>query len=114
MSEGIISGKREISKGILWLQTTAPVSPGSSGGPLLDSSGRVVSVVTAQRHGGQNLNFAAPASQILTFLKGQCNSRELWRGTGIKEEEWDAYSSLSVDDERELQLWGADQVIGKG
>ena len=49
------------------------ISPGSSGGPLLDSTGRVVGVVTALRPGGQNLNFAVPAPKILTFLKGPCN-----------------------------------------
>jgi S1-C subfamily serine protease len=96
LSEGIVSGKREITAGISWLQTTAPISPGSSGGPLLDTSGKVVGVVTANRLGGQNLNFAIPAAQVRAFLKGRCNSREIWRGTGIKEEEDDAFLNLAV------------------
>ncbi len=87
LSGGIVSGKREIADGIWWLQTTAPVSPGSSGGPLLNSSGEVVGVVTAQQCNGQNLNFAVPASQIRAFLKKQYNLRPLWRGTGIRGEE---------------------------
>ncbi len=91
LSEGIVSGRREVANGVWWLQTTAPISPGSSGGPLLDSTGQVVGVITAARREGQNLNFAIPASQIFTFLKGRCNSRPIWRGTGIKEEERDAY-----------------------
>ena len=93
LSEGIISGKREIADGICCLQTTAPISPGSSGGPLLDSTGRVVGVTSSGLRGGQNLNFAIPASQVLAFLKGPCNSRPLWRGVGIEREEWDSYIS---------------------
>ena len=54
----------------------------------------MVGVVTAQRREGQNLNFAIPSSQIVAFLKGPCNSRELWRGSGINEEENDAYFSM--------------------
>ncbi|MHB8899144.1 MAG: trypsin-like peptidase domain-containing protein [Thermoguttaceae bacterium] len=125
LSEGIISGRREVAEGIWWLQTTAPVSPGSSGGPLLDSTGQVVGLVTAQWRGGQNLNFAVPASQVVKFLKGRCNSRRLWRGTGIKEEENDAYSSALVDaavarDEGNTErvggklLFKASQQIGQG
>ena len=67
LSEGIVSGHRAGSEPIPRLQFTAPVSPGSSGGPLLDSAGRVVGVVTALRRGGQNLNFAVPASEIRGF-----------------------------------------------
>lgn len=91
LSEGIISGKREIIPGISWLQTTAPISTGSSGGPLLNSSGEVIGVVTASRRKGQNLNIAISASHIVEFLKGPCNSREIWRGTGIREEAENAY-----------------------
>jgi len=71
--------------------TTAPISAGSSGGPLLNSSGAVVGVVKAFRSEGQNLNFAIPAFHVCEFLKGPCNMRELWRGTGIEEEESRAY-----------------------
>ena len=69
LSEGIISGRREVAEGIWHLQTTTPISPGSSGGPLLDSTGQVVGVTTWTRRGGQNLNFAIPASQVLALLK---------------------------------------------
>ncbi|MHB8898070.1 MAG: trypsin-like peptidase domain-containing protein, partial [Thermoguttaceae bacterium] len=86
LSEGIVSGYRAGSEPLPRLQFTAPVSPGSSGGPLLDSTSRVVGVVTALRRGGQNLNFAVPASEIRGFLKGRYNRRELWRTASIDKE----------------------------
>src|SRR5262249_19291832 len=98
LSEGIVSGYRTRSESLPRLQFTAPVSPGSSGGPLLDATGRVAGVVTALRRGGQNLNFAVPASEIRDFLKGQCNRRELSHGASIDDEAhaalnpvWDAF-----------------------
>ncbi len=57
LSDGIVSGYRE-SEGIRVIQTTAPISPGSSGGPLLSADGRVIGVTTFVFKGGQNLNFA--------------------------------------------------------
>jgi S1-C subfamily serine protease/tetratricopeptide (TPR) repeat protein len=85
-SEGIVSGYRSVSEGLPRLQFSAAVSPGSSGGPLLDETGQVVGVVTALHRGGQNLNFAVSASEVRDFLKGRCNSRELWRGVSIDDE----------------------------
>jgi tetratricopeptide (TPR) repeat protein len=81
----MISGERQIGDGVTWLQTTAPVSHGSSGGPLLDARGEVVGVVTALQPGGQNLNFAIPTSAVVGFLKGPVKTREIWRGRGIDE-----------------------------
>ncbi|NHZ36827.1 trypsin-like peptidase domain-containing protein [Massilia rubra] len=63
ISDGIVSSLRPLDGGTL-IQTTAPVSPGSSGGGLFDSSGRLVGIVTFQMRTGQNLNFAAPAEWI--------------------------------------------------
>ncbi|MGY0197071.1 S1C family serine protease [Leptothrix sp. BB-4] len=63
LSEGIISALRETAEG-LFIQTTAAISPGSSGGALLDANGRLIGVTTYQRRESQNINFAAPASWI--------------------------------------------------
>lgn len=66
-SSGIVSGIREIGEDKL-LQMTAPISPGSSGGPVLDKTGKVIGVAVAFFKGGQNLNFAIPVSNLRSLL----------------------------------------------
>lgn len=55
LSEGIISAKRG---GLI--QMSAPISPGSSGGPVLDRRGDVIGIAVMTSRQGQNLNFAVP------------------------------------------------------
>ncbi|MGB3088148.1 MAG: tetratricopeptide repeat-containing serine protease family protein [Phycisphaerae bacterium] len=64
LSEGLVSGIRREGGEVRAIQTTAAISPGSSGGPLVDSQGRVVGVMTAYLAGGQGLNFAVPAAAV--------------------------------------------------
>ncbi len=63
LSEGLISGLREY-EGVQLIQTTAPISPGSSGGGLFDAYGRLVGLTTFLVKEGQNLNFAIPGEPI--------------------------------------------------
>lgn len=56
VSEGIVASYREDAHGEI-VQTTAPVSPGSSGSPLLTSKGQVFAIATFKRRGGENMNF---------------------------------------------------------
>lgn len=52
------------------IQITAPISPGSSGSPILTRDGRVVAVAVGTRVGGENLNFGVPIERVLALLKG--------------------------------------------
>lgn len=66
-SQGIVSGIRRSGSDRL-LQITAPISPGSSGGPIIDSRGAVIGIATATFMEGQNLNFAIPSSYVVALL----------------------------------------------
>ena len=68
-SDGIISSRRDKYTKERF-QMTAPISPGSSGGPVLNSKGEVIGVsVTAHRDlDAQNLNFAIPSHYLKTLL----------------------------------------------
>lgn len=68
VSDGIISAVRELN-GRKLIQMTAPISPGSSGGPVLSNDGRVVGVSTFYIFDGQNLNFAVSAETIADLLE---------------------------------------------
>ncbi|NTU73371.1 trypsin-like serine protease [Candidatus Roizmanbacteria bacterium] len=50
------------------IQTDAPISPGNSGGPLLNSKGEVIGINTAVAQEGQNIGFAIPANVINDLL----------------------------------------------
>ncbi len=64
VSDGIVSAVREISGYGRIIQITAPISPGSSGSPVVNMAGQVVGVATLQAAEGQSLNFAVPAERI--------------------------------------------------
>lgn len=68
LSEGIISALRKLSGGRTMLQITAPISPGSSGSPVLNSQGEVVGVAASQVLGGQSLNLAVPSTYVSKLL----------------------------------------------
>jgi hypothetical protein len=67
LSSGIVSALRQIQDRKL-LQITAPISPGSSGGPVLNAHGEVIGVAVATFKGGQNLNFAVPSMCLTAML----------------------------------------------
>lgn len=66
-SHGIVSGIRNFNS-IKLLQITAPISPGSSGGPVINNRGEVIGVSVATVVEGQNLNFAVPSNYIKELL----------------------------------------------
>ena len=68
VSSGIISGLRTSEK-ISLIQVTAPISPGSSGGPVVDTKGDVIGVAVSTFRGGQNLNFAIPSQRVGVLLQ---------------------------------------------
>lgn len=63
LSDGIISSLREVTGG-RYLQISAPISPGSSGGGLFDEEGRLIGLPTFYLAEGQQLNFAVPVEWV--------------------------------------------------
>jgi S1-C subfamily serine protease len=63
ISEGIISSSDRRLGGRRYLQHTAAVNPGNSGGPLLNVYGQVVGMITLKAD-LENVGFAVPAEEI--------------------------------------------------
>lgn len=68
VSDGLLSAVRKLPEGLSLLQISAPISPGSSGGPLLNDRGEVIGVATLASVGGQNLNFCVPINLLKPLL----------------------------------------------
>lgn len=78
ITDGIVSAVRDVPGYPTMLQITAPVSPGSSGSPVVNRSGEVVGLVASIIQEGQNLNFAVPASRILALAPATTRSISEW------------------------------------
>ena len=99
LSEGLVSGQRDVGKGRTLIQTTAAISPGSSGGPLLSVDGKVVGVMTLFHRGGQNLNFAVPADRVAGLIQSRGKLEKLGSAGGGRIDR-DAAGKLDA-------VWGA-------
>jgi serine protease Do len=69
VSNGLVSAVRKLDKGLTVLQISAPIAPGSSGGPIFNDRGEVIGVATAIMLGGQNINFGVPIAYLKELLK---------------------------------------------
>jgi len=73
LSNGIVSQLRGGPPPMI--QTTAAISPGSSGGGLFDDQGRLVGLTTLYLRDGQNLNFAMPVEWIDQVMAAKKKNR---------------------------------------
>ncbi len=69
VSEGIVSAIRKMPGIGSFYQISAPISPGSSGSPVINMKGDVVGVATFQTAIGQNLNFAVSSAAVLNLAE---------------------------------------------
>jgi hypothetical protein len=69
-TKGIVSQALREIEGIEYIQLDAPISSGSSGGALLDTSGRVAGITCATASGAQNINLAVPID-FISILSGE-------------------------------------------
>lgn len=104
ISDGIVSGMRDF-EGYKLIQMTAPISPGSSGGPVLNSKGELIGISVSQLTEGQNLNFAIPKSYLellLQFKKENAISILT------------LYSSSKHDENSEIEYYESDKTYDIG
>lgn len=66
ISDGLIS-QMQLVDGFLQYQISCPISPGNSGGPVLNQRGEVLGVVCWSKKDAQNLSFATPAEWLSTL-----------------------------------------------
>ena len=69
VSNGLVSAIRKLDDDLTVLQISAPIAPGSSGGPIFNDRGEVIGVATAIMMGGQNLNFGVPITYVKELLR---------------------------------------------
>lgn len=69
ITDGLISQVRHLSPELTILQISAPISPGSSGGPLFNQFGEVIGVTTMIVAQGQNINLAVPANYLRPMMQ---------------------------------------------
>ena len=72
VSNGIVAGIRDFDNNT-WVQFTAPISQGSSGGALVNLNGEIIGMPTKLRTDGQNLNFAVAPTVLSRFLSTAIN-----------------------------------------
>ena len=75
VSEGILASYRENNQGEL-VQVTSPLSPGSSGSPLLDTKGNVFAVTSFKRRGGENVSFGVVIDKD---FRNQLDTKEFYK-----------------------------------
>jgi hypothetical protein len=120
ISNGIVSSVRS-KKGIELVQFTAPVSEGSSGGPLFDAKGELVGITSFKVRDSENLNFALRTKpETINKLQRYCwqgalplmineaswclghfEESESWKGSNEKAKSWEAHSTLIANFEKE-------------
>jgi len=71
VSEGVVGTANRLIDGRIFIQTTAQISPGNSGGPLFSLRGEVVGVnnMKVSGFGAEGLGFAVPSETLLNFIE---------------------------------------------
>lgn len=96
-SSGIVSGLRSLDGSHEQIQVSNPISPGSSGGPLLNQAGQVVGVITSSLVKGQNLNFAVSTSALERLFRDDDSRRYLSTGCSFDGKVEAAYRNLMME-----------------
>lgn len=92
ISEGIISGLRSYEEfGKNFIQITASISPGSSGGAVVNDKGELIGISTLTVKEGQNLNFAIPIDAVLDVEISSYSKNDAYKDFEWFSKGYDAY-----------------------
>jgi tetratricopeptide (TPR) repeat protein len=87
ISEGLVSSIRDF-EGAQYIQTSAPISAGSSGGGLFDVEGRLVGITAFIVPEGQNINFALPVGWVAELAMKGGAPVQLTLAREVQQEKW--------------------------
>lgn len=79
ISEGIVSGLRKDKVKITLIQSTAPITEGSSGGALINSSGELIGLLSSGKHEG-SLYFSIPVNEVIKLYETNYGTKEVEPG----------------------------------
>ncbi len=74
---GLVSDKSRIINKKEYIMISAPTTNGNSGGPLLDSKGKLVGMITLGDEVVQTMNYAIPVSVLVSFIRRAIDTEEL-------------------------------------
>lgn len=83
-----------------WIRFSAAASPGNSGGPLLDSNGKVIGVIT-RKSPNENLNMALPIAEV---RKADGNSAEIYQKSSYQLDVFDSIKTGTLDTQIKLPM----------
>ncbi len=69
LTTGVVSSRSGFQGDVSLYQISAPIQPGNSGGPLFDSKGNVIGIVSAKHRGAENVNYAIKASYLRNLME---------------------------------------------
>lgn len=74
LTTGVISSKTGFQGDVSIYQISAPIQPGNSGGPLFDSKGNVIGIVSAKHQGAENVGYAIKTSYLRNLMESAISS----------------------------------------
>lgn len=77
LTTGVVSSRTGFQGDVSLYQITAPIQPGNSGGPLFDSKGNVIGIVSAKHRGAENVGYAIKASYLRNLMESTMSTNIL-------------------------------------
>ena len=74
LTTDVISSKTGFQGDVSLYQISAPVQPGNSGGPLFDSKGNLIGIVSSKHMGAENVGYAIKTSYLMNLVESAVTS----------------------------------------